>query len=69
MNSDALPEFYLALKATEKIDLQINVNGEPSYYTYEQLSNPKQPVRILEWRISCGIHPHYPKQGSNSNRR
>ncbi|ACX66650.1 hypothetical protein GYMC10_4425 [Paenibacillus sp. Y412MC10] len=46
VNSDALPEFYLALKATEKIDLQINVNGEPSYYTYEQLSNPKQPVRI-----------------------
>ncbi|MBT2760483.1 S-layer homology domain-containing protein [Paenibacillus sp. ISL-20] len=46
VNRDALPEFYLALKATEKIDLQINVNGEPSYYTYEQLSNPKQPVRI-----------------------
>ncbi|KOP67473.1 hypothetical protein AMS62_21180 [Bacillus sp. FJAT-18019] len=46
VNPDAVPEFYLAVKATEKIDLQININGEPSYYTYEQLSNPKQPVRI-----------------------
>lgn len=46
VNPDGVSEFYLAMKATEKIDLQINVNGEPSFYTYEQLSNPKQPVRI-----------------------
>lgn len=46
VNPDSVPEFYLAVKASEKIDLQINMNGEPSFYTYEQLSNPKQPVRI-----------------------
>ncbi|KZS43972.1 hypothetical protein AWU65_28265 [Paenibacillus glucanolyticus] len=46
MNPDGASEFYLAMNASEKLDLQININGEPSYYTYEQLSNPKQPVRI-----------------------
>lgn len=46
VNSEDLSECYLTIVSSEKVDLQIIVNGHPTLYTYEQLNNPKEPVRI-----------------------
>ena len=46
VNTDNISTAYLAISATEPVDLKVIVNGETITYSYEQLSVLDAPIMI-----------------------